>query len=129
MRKFVFLLPLLLLLLSFECKSNSARNISDPVNERTFISDSSPSITSRSPVRMLANDAAIEAAFTLDYRPLKAEPVSEYDTLSAADLAGSSAAGTGLGVTVGGGLRKLSDYQTVYFDPAREQRRIEEIRA
>ena len=79
--------------------------------------------------RQLANNAAMQAAFTLDFRPLKAEPVSEVETLSAAALSGSASADSGQGSSTGGGLRKLSDYKTVYFDPVKEAARIQEIRA
>jgi len=75
----------------------------------------------------LANEAAIEAAFTLDYRPLRAEPINEAETLSASALSGVTA-GSG-GSTVGGGLRRLSEYRTEYFDPVRESARIQAIRA
>ncbi|MCL2878779.1 MAG: MG2 domain-containing protein, partial [Treponema sp.] len=77
----------------------------------------------------LANDAAISAAFTLDYRPQKAEGDNEAETLSAADLAGAQNDSAGSGTTTGGGLRKLSDYKTVYYNPAAEKNRIEAIRA
>jgi len=80
----------------------------------------------------LANDAAAAAAFALDYRPLKAEPANEAETLSAAELAGASSAaqgGSGRGSVVGGGLRRLQDYKTVYLDPARESARVQAIRA
>ena len=80
-------------------------------------------------VKLLANDAAIEAAFTLDYRPQKAESDNESEALSAADLAGGAEASSGDGTRTGGGLRKLSDYKTLYFDPAKERSRIEAIRA
>jgi len=83
---------------------------------------------SRSAERALVNDAAIEAAFKLDYRPLKAEPLNESETLSAADLAGASTS-SAQGTIAGGGLRKLSEYKTVYFDPAKEKARVQEILA
>ncbi|MDR2717887.1 MAG: alpha-2-macroglobulin [Treponema sp.] len=77
----------------------------------------------------LANDAAIEAAFTLDYRPQTAEGGDEAEFLSAAALSGAAAEGSGKGISLGGGLRKLSDYKTIYFDPAKERNRIGAIRA
>jgi hypothetical protein len=80
-------------------------------------------------VRLLANEAAVEAAFTLDYRPQRAEPENEAEVLSAEALSGVVAEGSGWGTIVGGGLRRLSDYRTVYFDPVRERNRIQEIRA
>ena len=79
-------------------------------------------------IRDYVNDAAIKAAFTLDYRPLKAEPINESETLSAADLAGGTTS-SGQGAVVGGGLRRLSNYKTVYFDPAKESAKMQEILA
>jgi hypothetical protein len=79
--------------------------------------------------KSLANDTAIAAAFTLDYRPQKAEGDDGAETLSAADLAGAQGGNSGAGTVVGGGLRKLADYKTVYFDPVKEKIRIDEIRA
>jgi len=98
-----------------------------PENVETFTSfeRSSGNFSARD----LVNDAGIEAAFFLDYRPLRAEPINEAETLTAAQLAGAAATGSGQGTTVGGGLRRLTDYQTVYFDPVREAARIREIRA
>ena len=89
---------------------------------------SQPSGDTGNTVKLLANDAAIEAAFTLDYRPQKAEGEDTADFLSAADLAGAAAGGAGQGTVLGGGLRKLSDYKTEYFDPVSEKSRIETIR-
>ena len=77
----------------------------------------------------LANDAAVEAAFTLDFRPQRAEPESEAVFLSAAQLAGAAGDAFGQGIIVGGGLRRLSDYRTVYYDPVAERSRIAAIRA
>ena len=125
MKKTHVLLPVLVLCLYFGCRSSANEAPSMPLNVQSYTSSS---INSRNPARQLINDAAIEAAFTLDYRNLKAEPVSEFETLSAAALSGS-AAGSAQGSVTGGGLRKLSDYQTVYFDPASEAARIQEIRA
>ena len=128
MKKISVFLPIFILCLFFGCKGGKS-DLSQPGRAEWFTSGDTSSSSSRSPQRDLVNDAAIQAAFTLDFRPQKAEPVSEYDILTAADLSGSSAAGSGLGTSVGGGLRRLSDYQTVYFDPAREAARITEIRA
>jgi uncharacterized protein YfaS (alpha-2-macroglobulin family) len=77
---------------------------------------------------LLANEAAVKAAFTLDYRPQTAEREDEAETLSAEALRGAAAA-SGRGVVAGGGLRKLGDYQTSYFNPGAEARRLEAIRA
>jgi len=130
MKKPSAILAIFILLFYFGCQSNTFNDAADipqmPANVNVYTNPDSPSINSRNPVRQLVNDTAIEAAFALDYRPLKAEPVNEYDILSAADLTGDVA---GQGVTEGGGLRSLTAYQTVYFDPAREQARIQEIRA
>ncbi|MDR2746987.1 MAG: alpha-2-macroglobulin [Treponema sp.] len=76
----------------------------------------------------LANEAAIQAAFALDYRPQAAEGEEEAETLGAAELRGA-AADSGRGVVVGGGLRKLGDYKTPYFNPAADARRSGAIRA
>ena len=127
MKKISFILLILALCVFYGC--NKSSDVSDPIDEHSFISMDSPEITSTSPVRALANDAAIKAAFTLDYRPVKAESISEYDTLSAADLSGSAASGSGQGNITGGGLRKLSDYKTAYFDPDKEAAKIAAILA
>ena len=100
-----------------------------PVPMERFVGESRSDSSGGRAVRLLANEAAIEAAFTLDFRPQRAEPESEAITLSAAALAGAAAQGTGLGNIVGGGLRRLSDYRIVYYEPARARARIEEIRA
>jgi uncharacterized protein YfaS (alpha-2-macroglobulin family) len=76
---------------------------------------------------MLVNETAVNAAFTLDYRPQAPEGEDEAETLGPEALGGI--AGQGRGVTAGGGLRKLGDYKTRYFDPAAEARRLEAIRA
>jgi len=128
MKKLVIILLSLAILLS-GCKNNKTSDTSDSINEQSFISADSPEITSSYPVRALVNDAAIKAAFTLDFRAIKAEPINEYDTLSAAELSGSAASGSGQGSVTGGGLRKLSDYQTTYFDPQKEAAKIAEILA
>jgi uncharacterized protein YfaS (alpha-2-macroglobulin family) len=75
----------------------------------------------------LANEAAVAAAFALDYRPQTAEGEDEAETLSPEALGGS--AGQGRGTAVGGGLRRLAEYQTPYFDPAAEARRLAAISA
>jgi uncharacterized protein YfaS (alpha-2-macroglobulin family) len=75
----------------------------------------------------LANDAAIQAAFALDYRPQSAEGEDGAESLAPEALGGI--AGPGRGLVVGGGLRKLAEYKTPYFDPAAEARRIEAINA
>lgn len=113
------------------CNNDKKADIQSPsVSAQGFTDSSATSRSAGSGVtRFLVNDAAVNAAFTLDYRPLKAEPENEADTLSAADLAGAAAQDSGRGTVVGGGLRKLSEYKTVYFDPARERSRVEEIRA
>jgi len=131
MKKFAVITLILALCLSFGCK-NKADSTLSRVNEQSFMSEDSPEITSANPVRALVNNAAIAAAFTLDYRPLKAEPINEYDTLSAAELSGSARSATDFsaqGSVTGGGLRKLSDYQTAYFDPEKESARISQILA
>ena len=129
MKKIFSLLPIFILFFYFGCQSNTINEVPQlPANVQSFTNPASPSVNSRNPVRQLINDAAIEAAYTLDFRPLKAEPAGEYDTLSAADLAGA-ASGSAQGIIAGGGLRSLQDYQTVYFDPSREQAMIQEIRA
>ena len=76
-----------------------------------------------------SNSAAIESAFTLDYRPQKPEGESEAESLSAAELSGSAAESSGQGTILGGGLRRLSEYKTVYFDPAAAKSKIDAIRA
>ena len=125
MRKNVILLSLVIFYLFFGCKNKNNENSDTLIDADSFTSQYDDSGNGR----QLANNNAINAAFTLDFRPLKAEPVSEAETLSAADLAGSSAAGSGQGSSSGGGLRKLSDYKTVYFDPVKEAAKIQEIRA
>jgi uncharacterized protein YfaS (alpha-2-macroglobulin family) len=76
----------------------------------------------------LANDAAIEAAFTLDYRPQTGESGQEAETLSPGTLAGASPGG-GRNTVIGGGLRKLAAYRTKYFDPVAEREKIRAIQA
>jgi len=145
--KLPVLLPLIILFFYFGCMSNTVNeersagtNKTNEINNTQKIHEtpvmpynvqaytSSPPVSSRNPARQLVNDLAIEAAFTLDYRPLRAEPVNEAEFLSSADISGSAAAGSQQQNIAGGGLRRLSDYQTVYFDPAREAARIQEIR-
>ena len=124
MKKLSFLLVIIVLCCSFGCKGKQV-----PFRDRgNFYSASSLTIIdSINAERALVNDLAIQTAFTLDYTPLKAEPINEAETLSMADLSGS-AASFRQGNVVGGGLRKLSDYRTTYYDPAREAARIKEIR-
>ncbi|MDR2543248.1 MAG: alpha-2-macroglobulin [Treponema sp.] len=133
MKKLPVLLSLLVLCLYFGCRSSRANEVPGmPSNVDAFTAAGNRGDQhgdSSELGRFLVNDAAINAAFTLDFRPLRAEPINEAETLSAAELSGLSAAGGGHGNVVGGGLRRLSDYQTVYFDPAREAARIQEIRA
>ena len=115
-----------ILIFYFGCKDNKNEIPNDGfVNADAYSTQSADSENGR----QLANNAAVQAAFALDFRPLKAEPVSEAETLSAADLAGSAGEGSGQGSSTGGGLRKLGDYKTVYFDPAKEAARIQLIRA
>ena len=127
---YIFGLALLLAAFLIGCGGKKDSEISDqPVSiEMLSTLDASSSGDGRM-VKLLANDAAIEAAFTLDFRPQKAEGDDEAETLSAADLAGAAAEASGEGTSIGGGLRKLSDYKTLYFDPEKEQSRIEAIRA
>ncbi|MCL2809183.1 MAG: alpha-2-macroglobulin [Treponema sp.] len=128
MKKIAFFLPLFILFFYFGCKKDVINEIPImPANVQTFINVSSPQINSRNPVRLLINSAALETATTLDFRPLRAEPINEVETFTQAQT--GTAANSGQGTIVGGGLRRLSDYQTVYFDPAREAARIQEIRA
>jgi len=133
MKKIAIILPLFILCLTFGCKNNKENDAErwyrEAMSANRFVNENSPAIDHRNLVRALINDAAIEAAFTLDYRPIKAEPINEYDTLSAAELSGSAASGSGQGSVTGGGLRKLSDYQTTYFDPQKEAAKIAEILA
>jgi uncharacterized protein YfaS (alpha-2-macroglobulin family) len=113
----------------------SCNRESDPSSQADFsVSEDAFSLTgegfSSEDEFALANDAAIEAAFTLDYRPQGGENGQEAETLSAGALAGASAGGEGDRDTViGGGLRKLADYQTKYFDPAAERENIRVIQA
>jgi uncharacterized protein YfaS (alpha-2-macroglobulin family) len=74
----------------------------------------------------LANEAAIEAAFALDYRPQTPEG-EEAETLAPETLGGS--AGQGRGVVVGGGLRRLGEYTNEYFNPLSEAQRLEAMSA
>ena len=118
---------LLLIIAGFSIGCKKGNDISDePVSVEKYAETYSTG--SEDSVRLLANEAAVEAAFTLDYRPQKAEAGEEAEILSAAALSGTAAQGSGSGIVAGGGLRKLSDYKTVYFDPAKEKSRIEAIR-
>jgi uncharacterized protein YfaS (alpha-2-macroglobulin family) len=76
----------------------------------------------------LANEAAAEAAFALDYRPQTAEGEDGAETTGAEEPRGL-AAGQGAGTVLGGGLRKPEEYKTRYFNPAAEARRLEAVRA
>jgi len=127
MKNFVAFISILVICLYFGCRSNIASDIAMPASVETYVGSTDQAASSRGIVRQLVNNAAIDDAFRLDYRPLKAEPVNEAETLSAADLAGA-ASGSSQGSVTGGGLRRLSDYQITYFDPARESARIQEIR-
>jgi alpha-2-macroglobulin len=119
---------LLLLAVGFciSCKTKDAH--AKPVSTEEFIGRQ-VNASDDEEIIQLANEAAIEAAFTLDYRPQTAEGGDEAEFLSAAALSGTAVEGSGKGTILGGGLRKLSDYKTVYFDPAKEKSRIEAIRA
>jgi uncharacterized protein YfaS (alpha-2-macroglobulin family) len=131
-RYFFFALILIAVFIGIIIGCNSNNNkIDDVIEEPVYASQFIMTTVSgsESTARLVVNDEAIAAAFTLDYRPQKAEPDNEAETLSAAALSGSSAGGSGSGTVTGGGLRSLSDYKTVYFDPARERARIEAIRA
>jgi uncharacterized protein YfaS (alpha-2-macroglobulin family) len=75
----------------------------------------------------VASPAAVEAAFTLDYRPQRPEPESPAETLSAAFLSGSAGTGEREGTQIIPGLRRLEDYQTPYFDPLKNGERIRAI--
>jgi len=126
MKKLAVFLSLLMLFLFTACEKNKHEDFTRYANASMY-TDSEYN-NSMDAITAYVNNYAIEAAFNLDYRPLKAEPVNEAETLSASDLSGSSS-GSGMGNVVGGGLRKLSDYKTVYFDPAKEAAKIAEIRA
>jgi len=131
MKKFFILLVVFVLYLFVGCSGNKNKSISDipASDEGLSSSDLIQSDGSENSFRQLANNTAIHAAFRLDYTPLKAEPVSEVETLSASALSGSASSGSGQGNVTGGGLRKLSDYKTVYFDPVKEAARVQEVRA
>ena len=127
MKRSAVLLSILTLCFYLSCTGKNSNDVPDmTVNSDSYFSQAD---TSGNSTRQLANNAAIQAAFALDFRPLKAEPVSEAETLSAAELSGSSSGSSGQGSSIGGGLRKLADYKTVYFDSAKEAARIQEIRA
>ncbi|GHV20296.1 hypothetical protein FACS189494_03780 [Spirochaetia bacterium] len=74
----------------------------------------------------LAPEDAIRAAFTLDYRPQRPEPVSIMETLTSAETS-SAAAASSQGQQIGGGLRSISKYKTRYYDPTADKERIAEI--
>ncbi|GHV85106.1 hypothetical protein AGMMS50230_07140 [Spirochaetia bacterium] len=78
-----------------------------------------------------ATQEMIDAAFTLDFTPLSPEPEAEVETIGAAN-AGSqllrpSGSSSPAGQNAGGGLRKLTDYKTEYFNPEKEAARIAAI--
>jgi uncharacterized protein YfaS (alpha-2-macroglobulin family) len=102
-----------------------------PGNVDKYINEYAPVVQtpgSNAPIiRPVVNELAVQEAFTLDYRPQKAEPENEAEVLSASSLSGQAVSSSGGSVT-GGGLRNLSDYATTYFDPAREAARIQAIR-
>jgi uncharacterized protein YfaS (alpha-2-macroglobulin family) len=75
----------------------------------------------------LANEAAIQAAFALDYRPQTAEGEDEAESFGGQAFGVN--AGEGGGTQAGGGLRRMEEYKTRYFDPAAETQRLEAIRA
>ncbi|MDR0322475.1 MAG: alpha-2-macroglobulin [Treponema sp.] len=130
MKKTAMFLPLILVcLFSFVSFGDSELGEIPPMPVNVSAYTRADSSNSADNGKKYANDAALSAAFTLDYRPLKAEPVSEAETLSAEELAGAAGTSGSQGSVTGGGLRRLSDYQTVYFDPAREAVRIQAIRA
>jgi len=108
------------------CKPKNSHAM--PVSVEYYTQQASASVASNETIQ-LANAAAVQAAFTLDYRPQTAEGGDEAEFLSASDLPGGAAESSGRGTILGGGLRKLSEYKTVYFDPVKEKSRIEAIRA
>jgi uncharacterized protein YfaS (alpha-2-macroglobulin family) len=73
-----------------------------------------------------ANDEAVKAAFTLDYRKQMPEDSAEYERVSLGTSPGNT--GASQNQTVGGGIRKLSAYQTKYFNAAEEAARLAAIR-
>jgi len=126
-RNAFFALLLIAAGISIGCKNdnNKTDDISnEPVYASQFIANFSEFGNSA-----VVNDEAIAAAFALDYRSQKAEAYDEAEALSAAALAGSAAQGSGSGTVTGGGLRNLSEYRTVYFDPEKERERVQAIRA
>ena len=126
MKKSVLFLGIITLFILLGCERNR-QNDYYRYNADTDSYTDYDSTFSRDSIKSYVNDYAIEAALTLDYTPLKAEPINEAETLSAAEMSGA-AASSSQGSVIGGGLRKLSDYKTVYFDPAREAAKIKEIR-
>ena len=132
MKKLQLLILSLILCFSFGCKGNTQNEISNMlVSAETFsniIKNDFDDANSGNQGRAFVNSAAVQAAFSLDFRPLKAEPVNEAETLSDQELAGA-ARSSSQGAVVGGGIRRLRDYRTRYFDPTAEAARIQEIRA
>jgi hypothetical protein len=125
----VFYLALFTILSFSSCPGNNEFPAQLITVERFALARPNTSESNGNVITLLANDAAIEAAFTLDYRPQRAEGENEAGFLTAADLAGAAAQDSGRGTVFGGGLRRLSDYRTVYFNPAEERSRIAAIRA
>ncbi|MDR0313515.1 MAG: alpha-2-macroglobulin [Treponema sp.] len=126
-KRIILLIILAATVISASCdKKADNEELAQPVSMDQFVLELASGGTAINAV-LLANDAAIEAAFTLDYRPQKAEAINEAESLSAEALAGG-ATGSGQGTVLGGGLRRLTDYQTVYFNPTEEKSRIEAIR-
>jgi hypothetical protein len=123
----IFILLALAASCCISCKKKDVYAV--PVSTTEYIGRQVDASNDSEEVIQLVNNTAIEAAFTLDYRPQTAEGGDDAEFLSAADLSGAAAESSGQGVTLGGGLRKLSDYKTVYFDPSKEKSRIEAIRA
>jgi uncharacterized protein YfaS (alpha-2-macroglobulin family) len=117
------LLPLVVLVTLFSCGD---KNDPDTLPaDRSHIQEENSSSLKEGRL-LTANETAVNAAFSLDYRPQNAEDEEEAETLRPEDL--GAAAGSGRGVIVGGGLRRLNNYKTSYFDPAGEAKRLEAIR-
>ena len=130
MKKSIGLFFLLLFAAGLWISCNESANNRNQIQNVSMLALSSPySSASGGSSERVANDAAIEAAFTLDFRPQTAEPESVAEFLTAAELAGAAAEASGQGSIVGGGLRRLADYRIVYYDPAAERARIAAIRA
>ena len=128
MKKYTTIFLLIAAILCFSCSRTG------DVSEENITSDSysitllSAELGDSQEMTAVANNAAVASIFTLDFRPLKPEGDNEAEILSAADLAGAQSANAGQGTVVGGGLRRLNQYKTAYFDPEKEKARIEAIR-